>query len=271
LSGKTGYPHPLVGAEWLSARLEDPGVKVVDARDAEDFRRGHVKGAVSLPLQRILEDEQPERVAALLGKLGVEDETLVVTYDDRGGTHASRLAWALERAGHFKVAVLEVEFRSWADRGLPVSLKKPLEETKMHSVRENIHIVATGEEIREKAGSPHMVLVDVRSRLDYLDGHLKGAKTMPWKMFAGRGKVLAGREEMERLIDEHFISRDKEIITYSSDGASAALVFYAFRLAGFQKVKLYPGSWKDLMSAGLQVERLKEAHYRDLLGDISLE
>lgn len=257
----------MMRVEWLAARLDDPTVRVADVRDVEDFFKGHVKGAVSLPLQKILEDEQPKKIAALLGRLGVDEDTLVVAYDDQRGTRASRLAWALERAGHLRVAILEVEFGSWAKRGLPLGAGKALGEARMHSVRENTQITATREELGEKAASPHAVLVDVRSRLEYLDGHLSGAKSMPWKMFAGEGVILADRERIERLIGEHFISREKEIITYSDDGTAAALGFYAFRLAGFQKVKLYPGSWKDLKSAGLRVERLKEAHYRDLLGE----
>jgi len=38
-----------VGVDELKARIDDPGVLVVDVRSAADYARGHVPGAISLP------------------------------------------------------------------------------------------------------------------------------------------------------------------------------------------------------------------------------
>jgi thiosulfate/3-mercaptopyruvate sulfurtransferase len=53
-------------------------VRVVDVRKAEDYQREHIATAVSLPLARVLENDQPEKIVAFLEELGISDTTPVV-------------------------------------------------------------------------------------------------------------------------------------------------------------------------------------------------
>ena len=45
------YPNGdlLVSAAWLAQHLNDPHIKIIDARSAKDYGEGHVPGAVLLP------------------------------------------------------------------------------------------------------------------------------------------------------------------------------------------------------------------------------
>ncbi|MFI6454693.1 ArsR/SmtB family transcription factor [Streptosporangium amethystogenes] len=53
-----------VTADELAARLDDPGIVIVDVRSAADHARGHVPGAVSVPLAELRDrlDELPRDV-----------------------------------------------------------------------------------------------------------------------------------------------------------------------------------------------------------------
>ena len=59
------YKHPemLVSTEWLASHLDDPSIRIVDARWRGDgsgyqhYLAGHIPGAVT-----ITEDELPERI-----------------------------------------------------------------------------------------------------------------------------------------------------------------------------------------------------------------
>jgi 3-mercaptopyruvate sulfurtransferase SseA len=45
-----GYMHPelLAEADWLAEQLNDPNVRVVDARPPQQYGAGHILGAVNL-------------------------------------------------------------------------------------------------------------------------------------------------------------------------------------------------------------------------------
>ncbi len=68
-------PGPLVDVDWLAARLDDPGVRVVDATwhmpaenrpGLEEFRKGHIPGAVFFDIDEIAAvTKRPESVIGL--------------------------------------------------------------------------------------------------------------------------------------------------------------------------------------------------------------
>jgi thiosulfate/3-mercaptopyruvate sulfurtransferase len=51
------------------------------------------------------------------------------------------------------------------------------------------------------------------------------------------------REDLLRLFANAGIRPDQEVVTYCQAGIRAAHTFYALKLAGFDRVKNYEGSW----------------------------
>jgi len=103
--------------ERLAERLarNDPGVLVVDVRTAFEFRHGHIRGAVPIPLHAL-----PFRLGALAGQ---RDKELVVICLSG---HRSRLAgMILELAGHARVTNLDGGMAAWRARGLPEVRSRP--------------------------------------------------------------------------------------------------------------------------------------------------
>ena len=41
----------LVTTAWLQQHLDDAGVVIVDARDAEEYLQGHLPGAINIPVE----------------------------------------------------------------------------------------------------------------------------------------------------------------------------------------------------------------------------
>ncbi|WP_030916245.1 ArsR/SmtB family transcription factor [Streptosporangium amethystogenes] len=78
-----------VTADELAARLDDPGIVIVDVRPAADHARGHVPGAVSVPLAELRDrlDELPgdaEIVAYCGGPYCVVSSEAVLLLRDHG-------------------------------------------------------------------------------------------------------------------------------------------------------------------------------------------
>ena len=85
----------VIQADDLLARVTSKTVFVLDIRAAENFKAGHIAGAVNLPL-RTLADE------ASLKKLPPDQQIVIVDYDGHSASQAARL---LNLLGYDSVAL----------------------------------------------------------------------------------------------------------------------------------------------------------------------
>ena len=84
-----GYVHSELLAEtnWLADRLNDPKLRLVDARPPDQFAAGHMPGAVNLSgfggIPRAADGDMagPEEFAGVAGSLGISNDVTVVVYD----------------------------------------------------------------------------------------------------------------------------------------------------------------------------------------------
>lgn len=248
-------------------------VRIVDVRKAEDYQREHIPSAVSLPLARVLENDQPEKIVSFLEELGISDTTPVVVYDDTFGALAARVAWTFQYVGHDNTALLEMTFKQWKEIGLETEKQQRSFPKARHSlnIRQDIYVDATYVEAAAATtttttnSKPNTLLVDSRERLNYLTEHIPGARNIPYTMVGSQDSILRKAEELKRLIENRGITNDSEIITYcGSVGTLSGLTYYALKLAGFQNVKLYPKSFKEWKALGKPKEEFKDANYWDL-------
>jgi thiosulfate/3-mercaptopyruvate sulfurtransferase len=248
-------------------------VRIVDVRKAEDYQREHIPTALSLPLARVLENDQPEKIVAFLEELGISDTTPVVVYDDTFGALAARVAWTFQYVGHENTALLEMTFKQWKELGLETENQQRTFPKVKHSlnIRKDMYADAPYVEAAAAAASPttqskpDTLLVDSRERLNYLTEHIPSAKNIPYTMVGSQDSILRKAEELKRLIENRGITSDSEIITYcGSVGTLSGLTYFALKLAGFKNVKLYPKSFKEWKALGKPKEEFKDANYWDL-------
>ncbi|HJY14995.1 MAG TPA: rhodanese-like domain-containing protein, partial [Nitrososphaeraceae archaeon] len=106
--------------ETLRALIRKKAVRVVDVRRIEDYKKGHIPTAVSLPLANLLSNDSPEQIVKLLENLGIYDEMPVVVYDDTFGALAARVAWTFQYVGHENTSLLETTYTNWKSLGLEI-------------------------------------------------------------------------------------------------------------------------------------------------------
>ncbi|HLR60990.1 MAG TPA: sulfurtransferase [Lentibacillus sp.] len=266
----------VVSDKWLQERLEnDPkNTVVVDTRfeltDADAGRKvyleGHIPQAVYLDLNKDLSDKAAkhggshplpdmEMFTAKIGNIGIDQDTTVVIYDQKNDMFAARLWWLLQYAGHQDVHLLDGGFEQWVKAGRDVTTEVPALEAKEFkpAFRENdvVHI----DEVQEKLQNQSATLIDSRSRDRYLGknetlyikaGHIPGAKNFFWKNVFDENGQWKGATELEKNFDS--LSKDDEIIVSCGSGVSACPNVLALKSAGFENVKLYPGSFSDWIS-----------------------
>ena len=99
----------------LARKLYDTGGYIfVDARSAEDYKEGHIKGAVSLPVGQF-----EEKLSAFMERY--PPDTSIVTYcSGRTCSDSHRLAELLMEMGYEKINVFIDGFHGWKAEGYPV-------------------------------------------------------------------------------------------------------------------------------------------------------
>ncbi|MCH9675945.1 MAG: sulfurtransferase, partial [Gammaproteobacteria bacterium] len=230
---------------------------ILDARDPNDYRRGHLPGAVNLHVELTFDPTQSHLIAglstiqALLRSTGVELEREVVIYDDGEFLDASRLFWVLEVFGHRKVKILDGGMRRWVELGLGESTKVPLVRASNYVAQLNPSRLATKfatlVTLRKRTGT----LIDARPRVEFIgqeskstrSGHIPTAINIPWEFNyqqEGSSKRLLHKDALEALYSS--IPKDLPVTTYCNRGRQSALTYFVLRNLGYD-VAGYDGSW----------------------------
>jgi thiosulfate/3-mercaptopyruvate sulfurtransferase len=178
---------------------------------------------------------------------------------------ASRVAWTLEWIGHSNVTLLETTYSNWKSLGLENDSKIPEVSTKDHSMNLQSDILATSDYLESAKTRDDVILIDNRERLNYLEQHIPGAISLPYRTLASNDKILRSKEDMTRLLSNRGVSGDSEIITYcGSVGTLSGLAYYALKSAGLPNAKLYVRSFKEWKNLQKPTIKQEDANYWDL-------
>lgn len=99
---------PEVSAGEARARQE-AGAAIVDVREPDEWREGHIPGAVHIPLGSL---------ASRLGELDPNQEIVTVC---RSGSRSAQAAELLQQAGYRRASSLAGGMLAWSRQSLPVA------------------------------------------------------------------------------------------------------------------------------------------------------
>ena len=249
----------------LRSKIRDKSVRVIDVRREDDYKQDHIPTAVNLPLANLLSDDSPENILKLVNTMGIDNETPVVVYDDTFGALASRVAWTLEYIGHTDVTLLETTYSNWKSLGLENDSNVPEIQSKEHSMNLQPNIMATSDYLESAKERNDVILIDNRERLNFLEQHIPGAISLPYRTLASSDKILRPKEDMKRLLENRGVTGNSEIITYcGSVGTLSGLAYYALKSVGYQNAKLYVHSFKEWKNLQKPTSKQEDASYWDL-------
>ena len=249
----------------LRSEIRDKSVRVIDVRREDDYKQDHIPTAVNLPLANLLSDDSPESVLKLMNNMGIDNETSVVVYDDTFGALASRVAWTFEYLGHSDVTLLETTYSNWKSLELESDSKIPEIQPKEHTLNLQPNILATADYLQSAKERNDVILIDNRERLNFLEQHIPGAISLPYRTLGTKDKILRPKDDMKRLLENRGITGNSEIITYcGSVGTLSGLAYYALKSAGLPNAKLYVRSFKEWKNLQKPTEKQEDASYWDL-------
>ena len=269
----------LVLAQTLGAALQDPSLRLVDARallsdpaaGRAAWALSHLPGAVHADLERDLSDHRrsglgrhplPEAAAFAqrLGQWGIGPAHTVVAYDAGDGSMAAARAWwMLKLLGHERVAVLDGGLAAWRAAGLPetgaVDAPPALPP---YPVREfDPARIVDADAVLARLGEAPGWLLDARAGerfrgevepIDPVAGHVPGAINRPFALNLRDGRFRPAAElraELEPLLHGRAPS---QAVLMCGSGVTACHLLLAMEHAGLAGAKVYAGSWSGWIS-----------------------
>lgn len=259
--------HPmLVTTEELDAMLDRDDVVVVDARSKMAFMAsGHITRAVAAtwhdfsdPKSGIkgLLDPDIGRLEKKLGALGISNDRQVVVYSnpfDNWGDEG-RMYWMLKYLGHPNVRVLDGGWVKWSKEMRRFECGPARPRPAVFKAAVDASLITAKAEVKKLVAGPHpeTVIADARSPEEYQgavqqgiarSGHIPTAVNVPWSQFCNPDGTVKPVEAVRALLEKEGIGAGKEVVCYCTGGVRSAWLYFILKLAGYEQVKNYPGSW----------------------------
>jgi thiosulfate/3-mercaptopyruvate sulfurtransferase len=246
----------------LKDLLEKPGVKVIDVRNAVDYAKGHVAGAINIPWNTILvperdglrnkwaDDADIEKIFAHAGLS--YDDYLVLYHKD--AVEAGVTFVIFTYAGFEKLHVLDGGIGGWDGRvdTVPVT---PSPSTFTMS-RKRGDFVVDKEYVASKIGGRTAQIVEGRRKQAYEDGHIPTATHVSPATHMNEKKFLKPRAVILQNLAKRGVTPEKEIILYCGSGLAASQNFMVLKEVGFKNVVAYVKAWDEWSIDTTKVQEL---------------
>jgi len=275
---------PIVSTADLAAGLTNPGLVIVDIRKVEEYKAGHIPGAVNVfygtwAIKAGDNDNQlpaDDDLTDIVGSAGIRPDSTVIVYgktDTLGDrVNVTRVAWTLKYAGVQKVSILDGGFEKWAAfEKRPVSTDTTMPKAVSYQGKFNKNILAGKDYVKASLGGKGKVLiVDVREpdfytgtqKLPFVAkaGRINGAVNLPtsqlFEKYPASGEnagscctTYKGKETLKGIAIP-MVGPDltREIIVYCDTGKFATGWWFVLtEVLGYKNVKNYDGSTQEWM------------------------
>ena len=253
VSVRTGM---VVTPDWLHDNLKN--VVLVDARDRDAFRHGHIEGAILYdPLRFGLRNAENNlnpaaSISNNFGQAGMNADDHIVVYD-KDGRIAGFMAMVLEYVGAKNVSILKGGIEGWELSGyhLTQEIVKPTPKNFNGQARQDL-IVNNGY-VRNNLDRQNAIIVDVRdipqakglakhpqaSRA----GRIPGSVNLPLSALYMDNGEIKSPEELLWMLKSKGITPDKTVVTTCNTGLQAGGAYFIFRYLGYPDVRVHDESW----------------------------
>ncbi|MFA5626517.1 MAG: rhodanese-like domain-containing protein [Thiohalomonadaceae bacterium] len=257
----------LVDATWLEEHIDDPKTVVLEVRyhPHRYYTVGHIENAVQVQRFKDLGDNNsspimrfPSRSTfqATLRSWGVNNDSLIVIYDDSRTALAARLYYLLALYGYDmkQVKVLEGGTNEWSafnELSTTAVQRKPGNVT-LQEAEQKLYVewpqVYDDVVARRDAkvvlldARPHDMYTGEVIRNSIQSGHIPGAINVV--SLDGTDAQSQKWFDAERLAAMYqSIPKDRSIYIYCHDGFRMGLAWMQLKSLGYEDVRLYNGGW----------------------------
>ena len=248
------------------------GVILWDVRNPEDYRAGHIPGAINIgDFARALRDDNTEdfiaveRIEKSLAAAGLDPAREIVAYGFRGTWNPYFARYTMHHFGGRQTRVYHDGVEGWDDAGLRLSRQETKLPPVTLSLRVNPAVSVSTRDMIARLQRRDIQIIDARTPAEFAGadvrairgGHIPGAVNIPYernwkdpdtpeKLARGQvtntsGMSLKPLDQLRALYSG--LDPEKETIVYCQSGVRASETAGVLQQLGFRNVKVYDSSW----------------------------
>lgn len=259
--------HPmLIDTATLEQNLGREGLVILDVRGKSGYAfGGHIPGAFNATWHEFsdpdaaakgLLDPDTGRLERKIQALGINQDSDVVIYSnpfDNWGDEG-RMFWMLQYLGHTRLKILDGGWVKWTKEHRKYEHGVVTPKPGNFKAAPNPDVIIDKDQLKRIVKRPHpeTMIADARSLEEYAGkeisgipraGHIPGAVSVPWNAFLNPDATLKDLGKIQAGLDEKGLHPSHEVVCYCTGGVRSAWLYVVLKLAGYQKVRNYPGSW----------------------------
>jgi thiosulfate/3-mercaptopyruvate sulfurtransferase len=231
---------------------------ILDARPKPDWLAGHIPGAHSFSWEdytrtdekgRAYRLDPPGKLSTALGQMGIDENTPVAVYGDADRSLGGEgwIAWVLSWLGHEgHLRVIAGGIQAWKDQGYPLTTGPERSTRPVSAFRVRLRPEINVETRELESKDRPFVLIDCRTNLEWMMGHIPGAVHIPWTEFrTGREYRPLDQAGLRRLLKSHGVDPEKPIVYYCTGGVRSGYAWMEHQLDGLSSARNYLGGIED--------------------------
>lgn len=262
---------PLVTPDWLKSNMNDPKLIVLDASMPEnisgqnsDLTDVQIKNARFFDLKNSFSDKEsslpnmlPNEASFTMAcqDLGINNESLIVVYDNLGVYSSPRVWWMFKAMGHENIAVLDGGLPKWIKQGFPTQpILKSTYPKGTFSAKFIPNMVKNAKSILNNIDQKEALVIDARSagrfcgsepepRKDLKGGHIPGSLNLPYTTVIKDGQFLPAEDLRQEF--EHLQLGNRPLVFTCGSGLTACIILLASELVQKNPTAVYDGSWTE--------------------------
>jgi thiosulfate/3-mercaptopyruvate sulfurtransferase len=189
-------------------------------------------------------------------KLGIDHNSLIVIYDNKGIYCAPRVWWMFKSMGHHNVYILNGGLPNWLAQSMPTEpvLIVATKSGNFQAKFNRDYFINANTIIQRLT---NITLLDARSagrfngtetepRKGLRSGHVPTSINLPFqRCLDSEGTALKSSEELKVIFSGYTLSSDRFLVLSCGSGVTACVLALAATEAGYTNLAVYDGSWSE--------------------------
>lgn len=263
------FNSPLVSTTWLLEHIDASNLvilnasmqKVTDHTDTAthsyipnsqffDIKREF--SAIDAPFPNTV--PRTDQFIAASRKLGINKDTAIVVYDDKGIYSCARAWWLFKAFGHDKVAVLDGGLPQWIAEEKPTTKKYINRELGDFNAALNPQYFKFFDDMSAVINDTNCLILDARTsdrfngekeepRAGLRSGHIPNSKNLPYAHLFTHNLLKSPSEIRE--IFRKLIDKETALVFSCGSGITACILALCANYIGLKNLSVYDGSWTE--------------------------
>ncbi len=270
-TSKIEIKTPVVSAEWLNTHLQVENLLVFDASipkvvgNTSELSEAQIPKTQFFDIKKAFSDASgafPNTIPSETQfqtearKLGINNDSAIVIYDDKGIYSSARVWWLFKVFGYTNIAILNGGLPEWQHQGFKTEPKQGYKKTLGNFVaRFKPEYVVYFEDLETLSKQTNTLILDARAsnrfncevpepRAGLRSGTIPNSKNLPFANCLENGK-LKDKNQLQNIFYTLIPDTNTNLVFTCGSGITACVLDLAATLADYKNTRVYDGSWTE--------------------------